>query len=38
MKSKTFNNYDDACKFRDRVGGQIQWCSYKRERYWIVWY
>ena len=38
MKSKSFNDYDNACEFCDKVNGQIQWCSYKRKKYWIVWY
>ena len=38
MKGKSFNSYEAACKFRDKVGGQVQWCSYKRKEYWIVWY
>jgi len=38
MKSKLFNKYEDACKFRDKVGGEVQWCSHKGERFWIVWY
>ena len=38
MKSKTFNDYEKACKFRDRVNGQTQWCTYKSVTYWIVWY
>lgn len=38
MKTKSFNDYAEACEFRDKVDGQIQWCSYKSEKYWIVWY
>lgn len=38
IKSKSFNNYSDACKFRDKVDGQTQWCSHKGTQYWIVWY
>ena len=38
MKSKTFNAYEKACKFRDKVNGQTQWCHYKSVAYWIVWY
>lgn len=38
MKSKTFNNYQKACLFRDKVNGQTEWCSHNGKRYWIVWY
>ena len=38
MKSRTFNDYEKACKFRDKVNGQTEWCSYKSVEYWIVWY
>ena len=38
MKSKSFDDYDKACEFRDMVDGQIQWCTYKGNRYWLVWY
>ena len=38
MKSKSFNNYDKASEFRDKVDGQIQWCRDKGKQYWIVWY
>lgn len=38
MKSRSFNNYDKACAFRDKVDGITQWMSYKGEYYWIVWW
>ena len=38
MKAEEFNDYEKACEFCDKTGGQIQWCSYKRKNYWIVWY
>ena len=38
MKSKSFDNYQEACTFNDKVNGQIQWCTYKCKKYWIVWY
>lgn len=38
MKVKEFDNYEKACKFRDRVGGQIQWTPYKGKQLWYVWY
>ena len=28
MKSKSFDDYKEACIFNDKVNGQIQWCSY----------
>lgn len=38
MNAKQFDDYDKACIFCDKVDGQIQWCSYKCRKYWIVWY
>lgn len=38
MKTKTFNDYEEACVFCDKVDGQIQWCSYKGNQYWTVWF
>lgn len=38
IKSKSFNDYQEAFIFNDKVNGQIQWCSYKHKKYWIVWY
>ena len=38
MKSKSFDDYNQALLFRDKVDGQVQWCTYKGQKYWIVWY
>lgn len=38
MKTKVFRNYEKACEFQDKVGGQIQWGSDKGEYYWTVWW
>lgn len=39
MKFKSFNDYDEACEFRDKVDGQIQWNSYRDgTKDWTVWY
>lgn len=38
MRVKEFDNYEDACKFRDKVHGQTQWTSYKGKPLWYVWY
>ena len=38
MLCKEFSDYDNACEFRDKVDGQIQWSIYKGNKYWIVWY
>ena len=27
MKSKSFDDYQEACTFNDKVDGQIQWCT-----------
>ena len=33
MNVKEFSNYNKACEFRDKVGGQVEWSSYKANRY-----
>ena len=38
MKSKEFSNYEKACAFRDKVGGQTEWVKWKGRRFWCVWY
>lgn len=38
MKAKEFKDYDKACKFRDKVGGQIQHNESKNEIHYLVWY
>lgn len=38
MRIKEFDDYEKACKFRDKVKGQTQWCLYKGKEYWRVWY
>ena len=38
MTSKSFGDYQEACIFNDKVNGQIQGCSYKHKKYWVVWY
>lgn len=38
MKTKIFNDYEKACVFCDEVDGQIQWCFYNGDQYWIVWF
>lgn len=38
MNVKEFSNYDKACEFRDKVGGQVEWSSYKGKSLWYVWY
>lgn len=38
MNVKEFSNYDKACEFRDKVGGQVEWSSYKGKPLWYVWY
>lgn len=38
MKVKEFDNYENACEFCRKVGGQIQWTSYKDKSIWYVWY
>ena len=38
MRVKEFSNYDKACEFRDKVGGQVEWSSYKGKPLWYVWY
>ena len=38
MKNKSFENYAKACEFRDKVNGQTEWCTYKSNDYWVVWY
>lgn len=38
MDVKEFSNYDKACEFRDKVGGQVQWSAHKGKQLWHVWY
>ena len=38
MKVKEFDNYVEACTFRDKVNGQTQWSSYHGKPIWYVWY
>ena len=38
MKVKSFDDYEKACKFRDKVNRQTQWSSYKGKLIWYVWY
>ena len=40
---RSFTDYEKACAFNDKVGGQIQWCRRKGSQnqfhdYWLVWY
>ena len=38
MNVKEFSDYDKACEFREKVGGQVEWSSYKGNPLWYVWY
>lgn len=38
MRVRSFEDYEKACEFRDKVGGQTQWSRYKCKPIWYVWY
>ena len=38
MKSKEFSDYEKACAFQEKNGGQIEWCGWRGKRFWRVWY
>ena len=38
MKVKEFTDYEKACAFRGKVGGQTQHTSYKGKPLYYVWY